>query len=203
MSNFTELLIQYFRDYNIWFLSILMILQGIGVPIGMSMLVIACGAFAYAGEFNIVLIVLEVWIFAWIGDCAGYFLWKIIGYRLLIKFPRLNSYFEPKILKARNYLNKHGKSAVFLTRFLISPMGPFVNASAGIVNYSVAAFSLFALLGEFFWTGIYIGLGYWFGDSWESIVPLVSQFGEIITYAAILSLIVYMFIKIVKGKNKK
>lgn len=203
MSSFTELLIQYFRQYNILFLSILMILQGIGIPLSMSMIVIACGAFAYVGEFNIVTILLEVWFFAWLGDCAGYFLWKIIGYRLLYKFPKLNRYFKPKLLKARNYLNKHGKSAVFLTRFLISPMGPFVNASAGIVNYSIIAFSIFALFGELFWTGIYIGLGYWFGDSWENIVPLVSQFGRIITYVVILVIIVYMFIKIIKGKSEK
>ncbi|MFL0252388.1 DedA family protein [Clostridium neuense] len=203
MSSFMELLMQYFRQYNILFLSVLMILQGIGVPIGMSMLVIACGAFAYAGEFNIISILLEVWIFAWLGDCAGYFLWRIIGYRVLNKFPKINNYFEPKILKAHNYLDKHGKLAVFLTRFLISPMGPFVNASAGIVNYSLVEFSLFALLGELFWTIIYIALGYWFGDSWENIIPLVSQFGQIITYVVILMIIVYMFIKIIRGKNKK
>lgn len=203
MSSFTEILMQCFRQYNVLFLGILMILQGIGIPLSASMVVIACGAFAYTGQFNIVTILLEVWFFAWLGDCAGYFLWKVIGYRLLEKFPRLNRYFEPKIVKAHNYLDKHGKTAVFLTRFLISPMGPFVNASAGIVNYSAAAFSLFALLGEFFWTSMYIGLGYWFGDSWENVIPLVSQFGQIITYAVILIVTVYMFIKIIKGKNKK
>lgn len=203
MSSFTELLIQYFRQYNILVLGILMILQGIGIPIGVSMVAIACGAFAYAGEFNIVAIVLEVWVFAWLGDCTGYLFWRIIGYRLLDRFPKLNKYFKPKLLKAHNYLDKHGKAAVFLTRFLISPMGPFVNVAAGIVNYNVISFSLFALFGELFWTGMYVGLGYWFGDSWESIVPLVSQFGQIITYAVILMAVVYMFIKIIKGKNKK
>lgn len=203
MNSFTQLLIQYFRQYNILVLSILMILQGIGIPLSVSIIVIACGAFAYTGEFNIVTIVLEVWFFAWLGDCIGYFFWRIIGYRLLEKFPRLNKYFEPKLVKAHNYLNKHGKAAVFLTRFAISPMGPFVNIAAGVVNYSIIPFSLFALFGELFWTGMYVGLGYWFGDSWENIVPIVSEFGQIITYGVVLAIVIYMFIKIINGKSKK
>lgn len=153
MSEFSNLLIEYFRNYNIWALSIVIVLQ-------------------------------------------------CIGDRALNKHPKVKGYFEPKILKAENYLNKNGKSTVFFTRFLLSTMGPFVNAAAGITKYKLHTFSLYVALGELFWTCIYLGLGYWFGDSWESIVPIVTQFGQFLTYIAILIIAIFFLIKAIRNKVK-
>ena len=131
MSEFSNLLIEYFRNYNIWFLSIIIVLQCIGIPTGASLLVIASGAFAYAGEFNVVILLLEIWFFSWLGDNIAYIMWKVIGDKALNRHFKLKTYFQPKILKAKNYLKKHGRSSVFFSRFLISAMGPFINAAAG------------------------------------------------------------------------
>ncbi len=79
MSEFSNLLIEYFRNYNIWFLGIIIVLQCIGIPTGASLVVIASGAFAYAGEFNVVVLLFEVWFFAWLGDNISYIMWKFIG----------------------------------------------------------------------------------------------------------------------------
>ena len=203
MSNFTNLLIIYFRNYNIWFLSILIVLGCVGIPTGASLVVIASGAFAYAGEFNIVILLLEIWFFSCVGDSIAYIMWKVIGHKFLNKSLRVKTYFEPKIIKAQNYLKKHGKGAIFFTRFLISAMGPFVNAAAGIAEYKLVTFSLFVALGELLWSCMYLGLGYWFGDSWESIVPMVTQIGEFLTYITILIIAIYFFIKMIRTNKGK
>ncbi|OAA90295.1 DedA family protein [Clostridium ljungdahlii] len=201
MNNLTNLLIIYFRNYNILFLSILIMFGCIGVPTGASLVVIASGAFAYAGQFNIVILLLEIWLFSCVGDNIAYIMWKIIDNKFLNKSLRLKTYFEPKIIKSQNYLKKHGKGAIFFTRFLISAMGPFVNAAAGITKYKLGTFNLFVALGELLWSCMYLGLGYWFGDSWESIVPIVTQVGQILTYATILIVVIYFFIKAKKRRR--
>lgn len=203
MSEFSNLLIEYFRSYNIWFLSFIIVLQCIGIPTGASLVVIASGAFAYAGEFNVVILLIEIWFFAWLGDNVAYMIWRFIGNKALNRHSKLRNFYELKILKARNYLEEHGKSTVFFTRFLIAAMGPFVNAAAGITEYKFWTFSLFVALGELFWTCIYLGLGYWFGDSFETIVPIVTQFGQFFTYIAILIITVYFLIKAIKNKKSK
>jgi len=203
MSDFSNLLIECFRNYNIWFLSIIIVLQCIGIPTGASLLVLASGAFAYAGEFNVVGLLLEVWFFAWLGDNIAYIIWKYIGYKVLSRHSKLKVYVDPKILKAEIYLNKYGRRTVFFTRFIMGAMGPFVNAAAGITKYKLWTFSLFVALGELFWTCLYLGLGYWFGDSWESIVPIVTDFGQVLTYIAILVIVLYFLIKAVKNKKSK
>jgi len=203
MSEFSNLLIECFRNYNIWFLSIIIVLQCIGIPTGASLVVIASGAFAYAGEFNVVVLLFEIWFFAWLGDNISYILWKFIGGKVLSRHIKIKTYFDSKIARAEHYLKKYGRSTVFFTRFIVGAMGPFVNAAAGITQYKLWTFNLFVALGELFWTCIYLGLGYWFGDSWESIVPIVTQFGQFLTYIAILIIALYFFIKLLRNKKRK
>ncbi|MHC1681506.1 MAG: DedA family protein [Clostridiaceae bacterium] len=202
MSSFTDILLTYFLNYNILFLSILIIVQCIGIPSGATLLVIASGAFAYAGEFNIILLLLEIWLFSCIGDSIAYLMWKTIGNKTLNKSIKLKTYFEPKITKAQSYLDKYGKSSIFISRFLISAMGPFVNAAAGIACYNILTFILFVAFGELLWTCIYLGLGFWFGDSWESVIPIVTQVGEVLTYITILGIVIYLFVKMMKTNKK-
>lgn len=203
MDSLINLLIMYFRDYNIWFLSILIILGSIGIPTGACLIVIASGAFAYAGEFNIGILLLKIWFFSCIGDTIAYMVWKAIGNKFLNKSSKIKTYFEAKIKRAQNFLKKYGKVAVFLTRFLISAMGPFVNAAAGITQYKLRDFSLFVILGDLLWTCLYLGLGYWFGDSWETIVPIVTEVGEFLTYITILIIAIYFFVKMIRVNKRK
>ncbi|MCB2296441.1 DedA family protein [Clostridium tagluense] len=203
MSEFGNLLIECFRNYNIWFLSIIIVLQCIGIPTGASLLVMASGAFAYAGEFNAVSLLLEIWFFSWVGDNIAYIMWRFIGDKVLNRHSKIKFYIQPKIFKAKNYLSKHGRSSVFFSRFIISAMGPFINATAGLSRYKFWTFSLFVALGELFWTCIYLGLGYWFGDSFETIIPIVTGFGQFITYIAILIIALYFFIKAIRNKKSK
>lgn len=200
MSN---LLIAYFRNYNIWFLSILIMFGSLGIPTGAFLVVIASGAFAYAGEFNIIILLFEIWFFSCIGDNIAYIMWRFIGHKFLNKSLRISTYFEPKIIKSKNYLKKHGKVAVFFTRFLISAMGPFINGAAGITEYKLMTFNLFVILGDLLWSCMYLGLGYWFGDSWETIIPIVTQIGEFLTYITILIIAMYFFIKMIRSNKRK
>lgn len=203
MSTYYNLLIEYFRNYNIWFLGILIIIQAFGIPTGATLVVIAAGALAFAGEFNIIILILEVWIFSSLGDIIAYILWKTVGVKLLTKFSRLNMYFQPKLTKMHIYLNRHGKSTVFFTRFLLSPMGPSINVAAGIARYEWVTFSIFVSLGELFWTCIYLGLGYWFADSWDTLIPVITQLTLILTCFSILIAIIYFLIKFFRVKEDK
>jgi membrane-associated protein len=201
MNNYYNLLMENFRIYNIWFLGILIILQCIGIPTGATIVVIASGAFAYAGEFNLVILLLEVWIFSIIGDITAYYLWKIAGEKTLKRFSKVKVYFEPKLSRMEIYLEKHGKGAVFFSRFLISAIGPLINAAAGIADYELYTFTLFVVFGELLWTCIYIGIGYWFADSWDTIIPALTQFSKISIYFFLLIVIIYFLIKLFKLKE--
>lgn len=201
MGNLIDFFIDCFRNYNIYFLGILIVLKFTGIPTGSSIIVIAAGAFARAGEFNIISLVIEICFFSCIGDFIGYFLWKLIGNIILNNFLKIRKYFEPRIQKSEEYLNKYGKPVIFYSRFLLSAVAPFVNAACGISRYRFSTFSIYIILGNFLWTIIYLGLGYYFSDYWVVLIPLVTSGGELITLITIIIVIIYWVLKRVKRNN--
>lgn len=199
MRYLSDLFIEYFRIYNIYFLAISIILKSIGFPTGSTLVVIVAGAFAYFGDFNITVLFLEVWFFSCIGDLIGYFTWGFIGNVILTRFSILKRYFEPKISKSELYLEKHGMYLIFYSRFLLSSISPFVNAACGILKYKLFTFNLYVILGNFLWTGIFLGLGYWFSSYWKQLVTVVTIASESLTFVVALTIIIYLIIK----TNKK
>lgn len=195
MSDILALTIEVFRQYNIIFLAVIIMIQGIGVPTGVSVLVMASGAFAFAGEFSIFVLFLEVWLLTSLGDSVGYWTWRQFGRFILKTFPRLQKYLDPKLQKTDIFFRKHGKFAVIVTRFPLSALGSLVNATAGITKYQYLHFVLTAMIGEFMWVAFYLGVGYWFGDAWETISDLITQFGLLLGLMVLLLFVIYLTYK--------
>lgn len=201
MSDILALTIETFRQYNIIFLAVLIMLQGIGVPTGLSVLVMASGAFASAGEFDLFLLFGEVWLLTLLGDSVGYWTWRQFGRLILRSFPRLKRSLDPKLRKTSIFFRKHGKVAIIVTRFPLSALGALVNAIAGITKYRYLDFVLTVMVGEFFWVAFYLGVGYWFGDAWETISDLITQFGMLVGLIILLLMVLYFSYRMLSKKR--
>ena len=202
MSALVGFLILCLHRYNIWFLGIMIILQGIGIPTFPSMFVIALGAFSFAGNVNPIYVFFQVWVMVTLGDGISYFIWRKFKGFLFNKFRGLNKYLMPRIEKTKISLEKGGKWAIFISRFLVSAMAPVLNAVAGITRYKFKTFIIVAAIGDIFWAGIYVTIGYWFGDSWEQVATLVSEFSKVITLVVIFILLLYFLKKWIFIKKK-
>jgi membrane protein DedA with SNARE-associated domain len=67
--------------------------------------------------------------------------------------------------KAVAMLDKRGMVAVFLTRWLFSPLGPWVNLITGSTGYGWVRFTVAGVAGEAVWAGLYVGMGYGFAGN--------------------------------------
>lgn len=190
------------RKYNVWFLGILIVLQGIGVPTCPSLLVVAMGAFSFGGAFNPFILYFQVWILVTLGDGISYWIWRLFQEFLFKKFPILNKKFSSKLEKTQKYLDKNGIMAIFLSRFVVSAMAPVVNVVSGMSKYNFKIFILVAALGDLFWTALYEGIGYWFGDSWEQAASLVTELSKFLTLIVILIIAIVFLKKWISNKKK-
>jgi membrane protein DedA with SNARE-associated domain len=59
--------------------------------------------------------------------------------------------------------------AIFLSRWLVSALGPYVNFAAGAARINWLGFTLPAIAGECVWVSIYIGLGWAFSSDIETL----------------------------------
>lgn len=196
MNDFLVWLIELFRQYNLLILALLIILQSNGIPVAANLLVIASGAFAYLSGRNIVVLGLEVWLVSVLGDSISYWIWRQAGPAAVVKFPRFGARVERGMSKLQKYFDRFGNATVLFTRFPLSGLGPLVNITAGFTAYRYQLYLGWALLGESLWAAFNLGVGYWFGDSFEQVIPLISQFSQLLFLLAALIGTIYWMISI-------
>jgi len=146
----------------------------------------------------IVLVILA----SFIGSFVGY----LIGYKVgpnMFKW-KDNFLFRKKyLLKAQTFFDKHGKSTVFLSKFLpvIRTFAPLV---AGIVKMQRAVFLLYNAAGSICWVTLMVLAGHFL----QSIILKNYNFSlkdhiEMITVVIILVTTLPVFYKMLVTKNKK
>ena len=77
--------------------------------------------------------------------------------------------------QARALAARWGALGIFLSRWLIGPLGPWVNVSSGLAAYSWARFVFWDVLGEALWVGLYVTAGKVFSDQVTVIADLSSN----------------------------
>jgi len=158
-------------------------------------LLFAAGAFAALGSFNIWILLIVLWIAAFLGDTVNYWIGHFFGQKL-IDNPKVPINQE-HIDKTQAFYHKHGGKTIFLARFIpiIRTFAPFV---AGVGNMHYSRFIYYNILGGFAWVFLFTLTGYFFGN-----IPLVKENFSLIIIAIILISVVPMGIEFIKHKIKK
>ncbi len=170
--------------------------SAVGLPLPTSLVLLAAGAFASLGDFNIFLLLPVAITASTMGDSLGYWLGRRVGSRLLDWLERRQgfSFISPRaIVRSRAFFNQRGGWAIFLTRFLFSALGGVTNLLAGADLYPYNRFLVSDLIGETLGALIPLGLGYIFGESWEAIGDLLGAFsGLAFALLIVIVLVVYL-----------
>lgn len=177
MSTLLPYLISWVQSYGYPVIWLCACLSAAGLPLPTVLVLLAAGAFAALGDFNIALLFLVALTAAVAGDNIGYLLGKSFGGRLLawLERPRSFQLLSPKALdKGHDYFRRRGIWAIFLSRFLFAALGGIINIVAGTERYSYPRFLLSDVGGEILGVLIPLVLGYTFGASWENIGDILS-----------------------------
>ena len=95
--------------------------------------------------------------------------------------------------RARKLTFRYGAKGIFLSRWLFSPLGPYVNFMAGGTHFAWLRFSLWSVLGEIYWVCIYVGLGFAFAQQLNVVLDLViATSGALLWVAVTLILGVFL-----------
>jgi len=160
----TEWLLGLVPAWGPWLLAACTYLACLALPVPASILLLAAGGFAAAGDLSLMAAICATLAAAFLGDQTMYAVGRHGGAGLL---DRMGSRAQP-IARARDLLARRGAVVVFLSRWLISALGPYVNLAAGASGLAWARFTLWGLLGEAVWLGLYLGLGYVFTGNLEA-----------------------------------
>ncbi len=182
-------MLTFLQSYGYFALWITVFVAAVGVPVPITLLLLAAGAFAALGDFNMVLLFFISFSALICGDNTGYWIGRIWGSKVLNGVEhskRWNRLIPPsRIVQSRQYFRLHGGLAIFLSRFLVSALGGIINLLSGSELYPYRNFLFFDSSGEALGAIIPLLLGYIFGASWEAV-------GDVLGYSSflILSLLV-------------
>jgi len=147
-------------------------------------LIFLAGLLASQGLFNIVVLVLVIFVTAVAGDNTGYFIGKKLGRKV---FEKEHSFIfnQDNLHKTEGFFARHGRSTFLIQRFI-----PIIRAFApllgGVGEMEYREFFIFDLIGCALWSVGVTVLGYFLG----AVVPNIDNYLlPLVSVIVVLSLI--------------
>ncbi len=173
--------------YGLWLVASVTFLSCLAVPVPSSLLMIAAGSFAAAGDLSLTSITIAAFAGASVGDQVGFSIGRR-GSTFLERMKNAGGQREILYNRAHVFSDKWGGIGVFLSRWLLSPLGPYVNFISGASGVKWPVFTLAAATGEAIWVTLYTGLGYVFSDQIEMVADIASNISGFLA-AAVLAIV--------------
>jgi membrane-associated protein len=154
-------------------------------------LLFAAGAISAISLLNIFVLILILWIAAFLGDTVNYFIGKIFGEKLTNKIN------QKYLIRTQEFYKKYGGITIFLARFIpiIRTFAPFV---AGLGKMDYKKFISYNATGGLVWVLLFTLSGYFLGN-----IPQVKEnFFIIVIIIIIISLLPILF-ELIKNKKSK
>jgi membrane protein DedA with SNARE-associated domain len=143
-------------------------IAAVGVPLPITLLLIVVGSMVSQGAMDLWWALAIASAGSILGDQAGYAIGRWGGPAAVEKLRRLFGMhvdFEAMEARARAW----GGPGIFLTRWLISPLGPWINLASGTAAYPWHWFLFWDALGEITGAVLLISLGKFFSDRVQAL----------------------------------
>ena len=189
-------------DYGVPIVFCVTFLSCLALPLPSSLLMLAAGGFAAAGDLSLVAVILAAFCGAILGDNSGYWIARRLGSRVENWLSA-----EPKRAKLRDkcvsILDNRGGPAVFLTCWLFAPLGPSMNYVCGMSKFHWPRFVVWGMAGEVVWVSLYVGLGFTFADSVSSLSSVLSNASGFVTAFAVVIGLGWWLLRAVRARRSQ
>jgi membrane protein DedA with SNARE-associated domain len=138
-------------------------IAAIGVPLPITLLLIVAGSMISQGAMNLWWAIGAAGAGSILGDQAGYAIGRWGGRALATKLSAMfgkRASLEAMEARAKAW----GGPGIFITRWPLSPLGPWINVASGTAAYPWHRFLCWDIPGEFTGAAVYIFLGRFFSD---------------------------------------
>lgn len=176
-------------NYGSPMVAVALFLGALGIPVPGSLLVIASGAFIRQGILPLSTTPLLALLGAVIGDITIYGLGRFANHWIEQRVGQLSGW-----QKAKAFFDQQGGRAIYLTRWLFTPIGMPTALVAGTSHYPFTRFLLFDVSGEITWIVLFGGLGYAFGSQWELISEVITNFSGVLVGLLAVGVGVYLLL---------
>ncbi len=173
--------------YGLWLIALVTFASCLALPMPASVVMLAAGGFAASGDLVLWHVVAAAILGAVAGDQLGFGIGRVGGTTLVERLS--GGARAPLILRAQGMMEARGGIAVFLSRWLFSPLGPYVNLLSGALRQRWVPFTFWGVSGEVVWCSLYVLMGWYFAGNLSAASDLLgSVLGLVATGTAVVVL---------------
>ena len=170
---FTQVVDWYMANMNYFTITLLMAIESSFIPFPSEIIIPPAAYKAANGELNVYLVVFFGTFGALIGALFNYYLAKLLGQKLLLKFAdtrfaRMMLMDRAAVEKAETYFEKNGNISTLIGR-LVPGIRQLISIPAGLVSMNLKNFILYTIIGSGIWNVILALLGYFFYSQKERL----------------------------------
>ncbi len=184
----TDTALALLADFGAPFVAVITLLSCLALPMPASVVMMAAGGFAASGDLSMTLTIGAALSGALAGDQIGFWLGRS-GSDRIARIEARGGRRARALAHATRLTRARGGIAVFLTRWLLSPLGPYVNFAAGAARMGWRGFSLASLAGESVWVAVYVSLGAGVAQSLTVFWPMISDSLGMLVALAVVALL--------------
>jgi membrane protein DedA with SNARE-associated domain len=149
-------------------------IAAIGVPLPITLLLIVAGSMISQGAMNLWWAVGAAAAGSVLGDLCGYAIGRWGGPAIVARLSGLlGNRVDLQAMEAK--VKAWGGPGIFLTRWLLSPLGPWINLASGTAGYPWRRFLFWDILGEITGAAVFISLGRFFSDRVMSLYAVLGD----------------------------
>jgi len=176
--SFTDELLAAFLLYGMPALFGVLVISSAGVPFPVCLMLVAAGSFVAQGEMNLWQVIIVASTASVLGDQID-MAWHVgVG----------GSWWPGSAERWAGSQYSEGGSTrqtvgcvgYFPSRWLVTPLGPWLNVTSGIAEYSWSRFLLWDLLGNLFGVVLFVTLGYFFSGQVQAMADILGDLPWII-----------------------
>lgn len=170
-----------------------MLLESSFIPFPSEIIMIPAGYLVYKQEMNIWIVISIGTLGSVCGAVFNYYLARIIGRPILIKFGKYFLISEKSFAKAENFFKKHGTIST-LTGRLIPVIRQLISIPAGAFHMKMIPFLSLTAIGSIVWISILVVFGFLIGKNQELIhqyLPMLKIFTICFASVLVIGYIIY------------
>lgn len=196
----TDQILGWLALYGVPVLFGVLLVASVGAPLPVTLLLIAAGSFIDQGEMKLWQVVAAGSAGAVAGDQIGYGLARWGGPGLLRRLTKRFGGSE-KVEQAEEYARRWGGPGIFFSRWLITPLGPWINLTSGVSGYPWPRFLFWDIAGEILWVAIYVTLGYFFSQSVQEVARLMGDLSMILLGILAVCILGWILLSFLRNKE--
>lgn len=156
------------NQYGLPVLFAVILFASLGVPLPATLLLLTAGAAVAQDALNVWWVIGLASCAAVLGDLGGYALGRWGNQRVVGQLHRWSGGGD-RIARAEQVAQRWGGTGIFLTRWLLTPIGPVLNVTSGAARYAWRRFVCFDVAGEVVWVTLYVALGWAFSEQVQRV----------------------------------